>query len=222
MSKGEETRQRIVAQAAAMFNQHGFDGSSLSELMKATGLEKGGIYRHFSSKEELAAEAFDYAWKAAWDARMRDLASIANSVDKLKQIIANFVSRRSSVPGGCPLLNTAIDADDGNPVLRASALKALGVWRAHLVSIITAGKKRKEIRPGVDPVALATLIISSLEGALMVSRLERDPRALQAAQAHLEHYIETDVGQQKLHDRPAFRVSTGKSLNSKSTLRNED
>ena len=221
MSKGEETRQRIVAQAAAMFNQHGFDGSSLSELMKATGLEKGGIYRHFSSKEELAAEAFDYAWKAAWDARMRDLASIANSVDKLKQIIANFVSRRSSVPGGCPLLNTAIDADDGNPVLRASALKALGVWRAHLVSIITAGKKRKEISL-VHPVALATLIISSLEGALMVSRLERDPRALQAAQAHLEHYIETDVGQQKLHDRPAFRVSTGKSLNSKSTLRNED
>jgi AcrR family transcriptional regulator len=132
MSKGEETRQRIVAQAAAMFNQHGFDGSSLSELMKATGLEKGGIYRHFSSKEELAAEAFDYAWKAAWDARMRDLGSIANSVDKLKQIIANCVRRRSSVPGGCPLLNTAIDADDGNPILRASALKALGVWRAHL------------------------------------------------------------------------------------------
>jgi TetR/AcrR family transcriptional regulator, transcriptional repressor for nem operon len=222
MSKGEETRQRIVAQAAAMFNQHGFDGSSLSELMKATGLEKGGIYRHFSSKEELAAEAFDYAWKAAWDARMRDLDSIANSVDKLKQLIANFVSRRTSVPGGCPLLNTAIDADDGNPVLRESAVKALGVWRALLVSIITAGKKRKEIRPGVDPAALATLIISSLEGALMVSRLERDPRALQAAQAHLEHYMETDVRQQKRHDRPAVRLPTGKSPNSKSTLRNED
>ena len=203
MSKGEETRQRIVAQAAAMFNQHGFDGSSLSELMKATGLEKGGIYRHFSSKEELAAEAFDYAWKAAWDARMRDLDSIANSVDKLKQLIANFVSRRSSVPGGCPLLNTAIDADDGNPVLRESALKALGVWRAHLVSIITAGKKSKEIKPSVDPAALATLIISSLEGALVVSRLERDPRDLQAAQAHLEHYMETDVRQQKRQDRPA-------------------
>ncbi|MFZ0292207.1 MAG: TetR family transcriptional regulator C-terminal domain-containing protein [Candidatus Sulfotelmatobacter sp.] len=91
------------------------------------------------------------------------------------------------------LLNTAIDADDGNPILRASALKALGVWRAHLVSIITAGKKNKEIKPGVDPAALATLIITSLEGALVVSRLERDPRALQAAQEHLEQYMETDV-----------------------------
>jgi hypothetical protein len=43
------------------------------------------------------------------------------------------------------------------------------VWRAHLVSIITAGKKSKEIRPGVDPAALATLIIASLEGALVIA-----------------------------------------------------
>src|ERR1700757_3782794 len=143
-TKGEQTRQRIIAAAASLFNRHGYQGGSLQDLMKATGLEKGGIYRHFSSKEELAAEAFDYAWRTAWETRMRDLDSIANSVDKLKQLIANFVSRRSSVPGGCPLLNTAVDADDGNPILRASALKALGLWRAHLVSIITAGKKTRK------------------------------------------------------------------------------
>lgn len=87
-----------------MFNKNGFEGSSLSELMKATGLEKGGIYRHFSSKEELAAEAFEYAWKAAWDARTQDLDSIPNNVDKLHHLIANFVQRRSPVLGGCPLL----------------------------------------------------------------------------------------------------------------------
>jgi len=63
MPKGEETRRRIVTEAAVLFNQRGFDGGSISELMKTTGLEKGGIYRHFSSKEEIAAEAFDYAWK---------------------------------------------------------------------------------------------------------------------------------------------------------------
>jgi AcrR family transcriptional regulator len=60
MTKGEQTRQRIVAEAAPVFNQRGYEGSSLADLMKATGLKKGGIYRHFSSKEELAAEAFDY------------------------------------------------------------------------------------------------------------------------------------------------------------------
>ena len=55
--KKEQTRQRIVAEAAPVFNQRGYAGSSLADLMKATGLEKGGIYRHFSSKEELAGEA---------------------------------------------------------------------------------------------------------------------------------------------------------------------
>ena len=61
-TQGEKTRQRIIKDAAALLNQYGFSGFSMSELMKATGLEKGGIYRHFDSKEQLAAEAFEYAW----------------------------------------------------------------------------------------------------------------------------------------------------------------
>src|SRR5215469_10377424 len=138
MPKGQKTRERIVAEAASLFNQRGFEGSSMSELMEATGLEKGGIYRHFSSKEELAAEAFDYAWKVTLDTRMRDLDRIPNSIDKLKQFVANFVDRpRPPVPGGCPLLNTAVDADDGNPVLRDRALKGLRDWRDRLRSIIS-------------------------------------------------------------------------------------
>ena len=56
MRKGELTRQRIIAQAAPIFNQRGFAGCSMQDLMEATGLEKGGLYRHFSGKEELAAE----------------------------------------------------------------------------------------------------------------------------------------------------------------------
>jgi TetR/AcrR family transcriptional regulator, transcriptional repressor for nem operon len=193
MSKGQRTRERIVAEAASLFNQRGFDGSSMSELMEATGLEKGGIYRHFSSKEELAAEAFDYAWKAALDIRMQDLDRVPNSVDKLRQFIANFVDRRPAIPGGCPLMNTALDADDGNPVLRDRARKGLHDWRDRLHSIINAGISRREIRQGVDAKKLAILIISSLEGALVIGRLERDREALMAARSHLERYLETEV-----------------------------
>ena len=100
MSKGGQTRQRIVAKAATLFNQRGFDGSSMADLMEATGLEKGGIYRHFSTKEELAEEAFDYAWQAATEVGMRDLDSVPNSVNKLKRFISNFIDQRPSVPGG--------------------------------------------------------------------------------------------------------------------------
>jgi TetR/AcrR family transcriptional repressor of nem operon len=193
MSKGGETRNRIVTEAATLFNQHGFEGGSMSDLMKATGLEKGGIYRHFSSKEQLAEEAFDYAWRAAFHERMHDLDAIPNSVDRLKQFVSNFIERRSSVRGGCPLLNTAIDSDDGNPALRERARKALREWRDLLSLIVRAGIERKEISRGVDANKLATLIISSLEGALMVSRLERDREALLAVQSHLEHYLESEV-----------------------------
>src|SRR6202035_2621947 len=118
MTKGEQTRRKIVEAAAPIFNKKGYEGSSLSELMEATGLKKGGIYRHFSSKEELAAEAFDYTWEAAQKARLRDLDEQATGPQKLKQMIANFIDHRPGVAGGCPVLNTAVDADNGNPVLR--------------------------------------------------------------------------------------------------------
>ena len=193
MRKGEHTRQEIIRKAAPIFNQKGYDGAALSDLMRATGLEKGGIYRHFSSKEELAAEAFDYAWKETLDARIHDLDAVANSVDRLKQLLANFVERRGIIPGGCPLLNTAIDTDDGNSLLRERARAALRGWRDYLVSIIRSGIKAREIRPRMDAKKVATLIISSLEGATMVYRLERDEQALRAVQAHLDNYLETEV-----------------------------
>src|SRR6202049_4378150 len=125
MTKGEQTRRKIVEAAARILNKHGYEGSSLSSLMEATGLKKGGIYRHFASKEELAAEAFDYTWEAAWNARLLHVDEKANGIEKLKQLIANFVDHRSPVGGGCPILNTAVDADDGNTVLRAQIAKAL-------------------------------------------------------------------------------------------------
>jgi len=193
MTKGDETRERIIAKAAELFNQRGLEGTSMADLMEATGLEKGGIYRHFPSKEAVAAEAFDYAWEEAFQERVRDLGSISGSVDRLKHLIANFVERRSSIPGGCPLLNTAVESDDGNPVLRERARKALGNWQNLLTSVINDGIQRREIRSGVDPNRLAMLIISSLEGALMISRLERNRDALVAARSHLDSYLEKEI-----------------------------
>jgi TetR/AcrR family transcriptional regulator, transcriptional repressor for nem operon len=193
MSKGEQTRQEIIRKAAPIFNQRGYSGAALSDLMKATGLEKGGIYRHFDSKQQLAAEAFDYAWRETLDARIHDLDTISNTVDRLKQLVANFVERRGTIPGGCPLLNTAIDTDDGNSVLRARARKALRGWRNYIISVISAGITAREIRPRIDAKNLATLIISSLEGSIMLYRLERTEEALRAIQTHLDSYLEAEV-----------------------------
>jgi len=197
MSKGDQTRERILAKAAELFNQHGLEGTSMADLMQATGLEKGGIYRHFPSKEAVAAEAFDYAWEEALQERVRDLDSIPGSVDRLKHLIENFVERRSTIAGGCPLLNTAVESDDGNPVLRERARQALSRWEDLLTSVINQGIQRGEIRSGVDPKRLGMLVISTLEGALMISRLERNPDALATARSHLNCYLDKEVRARK-------------------------
>lgn len=194
MRKGEQTRREIIRKAAPIFNHKGYEGAALSDLMRATGLEKGGIYRHFESKQELAGEAFDYAWGIALDNRFEGTEQIPNTIDRLKQIIRNFRDRRAGlVPGGCPLLNTAIDSDDGNPQLRAKARRALSSWLERLRSIADEGRRRGEIRSDVDSAKLATLIASTLEGSLMVSRLQRNGDSLDIACSHLEEYLDTKV-----------------------------
>jgi TetR/AcrR family transcriptional repressor of nem operon len=193
MTKGEQTRRRIVTAAAPIFNQHGYEGTSVNDLMEAAGLKKGGIYRHFSSKEELAVEAFDYAWEAAWNARMLHVDENMNGIEKLKRLIANFVDSRPPVGGGCPILNTAIDTDDGNPVLRARAAKALRFWVNRLQTIVKQAKERGETQTAIDPKTVATLIVASLEGALMMSRLTRNDDPLRRIQQHLNEYLETEV-----------------------------
>jgi len=191
MTKGERTRRKILEAAAPIFNKCGYEGSSLSDLMEATGLKKGGIYRHFSSKEELAAEVFDYTWEAAWSARLVHVDDKANGIEKLKQLIANFIDHRSPVAGGCPILNTAVDADDGNAVLQARVAKALRSWLSRLQAILREARERGETRPEVDAKAMATLIVASLEGALMMSRLQRNEGALRHIQVHLNRFLET-------------------------------
>jgi TetR/AcrR family transcriptional regulator, transcriptional repressor for nem operon len=194
MTKGEQTRRDIVAKAAPLFNQKGFEGTSLADLMQATGLQKGGIYRHFSGKKELAAEAFDYAWEKAVRGRLDGIADVPDCVDRLKKTIDNFVERRTGlVPGGCPLMNTAVEADDGNPLLRARARRALQGWTERLSRITAEGIEKQEIDRRVTPRQLSELIISSLEGALLISRLQNDEGPLRAMRQHLDEYLEQSI-----------------------------
>src|SRR5580704_1571298 len=194
MSKGDETRARIIEQSAPLFNKQGFAGTALSDLMEATGLQKGGIYRHFASKEELAAEAFDYAWRKAVEVRAHGVDSTPNAVDRLKRMVENFVELRTGlVPGGCPLMNAAIDSDDGNTVMRERARGALRNWQTRRAAIVKRGLKDRQIRVGIEPDQLAALVISQLEGALMMSRINQSRQPLEWAKVHLTDYLETRV-----------------------------
>jgi TetR/AcrR family transcriptional regulator, transcriptional repressor for nem operon len=192
MNKGEATRQRIIEIAAPLFNQRGYKGCSLNAIMEATGLEKGGIYRHFESKEELAAEAFDFAWNATISLRTNGLDAIPDHVDRLKEHISRF-AYRSGIPGGCPLLNTAVDSDDGNPVLRDRVRKALRGWQARLRNILEDGIAKGTVNQEIDPAEVANHIIANLEGGIVIARLERSDAPLRDARLRLEKYLELKV-----------------------------
>ncbi len=190
-SRGEATRRRIIERSAPVFNRRGYSGTSMSELMAATGLEKGGIYRHFRNKEGLAVAAFDYAWKTVTEPRRRGLDECPSSVDKLLLLVKNFVEYTGILPGGCPLLNTAVDSDDGNVLLRCKAHAALNQWREGIAEIVRRGQHDEELRRGLDPYSVATVVIASLEGAVMMSRLENSRAPLLAVSKHLSEYLQS-------------------------------
>jgi TetR/AcrR family transcriptional repressor of nem operon len=204
VTKGQQTRREIVKKAAPLFNKKGFEGTSLSDLMHATGLKKGGIYRHFSSKEQLATAAFDYSWGKAVQERLGGVAEVADCVDRLKKMIDNFVELRSGVvPGGCPLMNTAVESDDGNALLRRKAVKALQSWTTRLSQITTEGIEKGHINPRIDPMKLSHQIIASLEGALLISRLRNNNETLEDMRQQLHSYLEQNVRAKSLRSRRA-------------------
>ena len=191
MRKGERTRQRILERAAPVFNQHGYAGASMSELVTATGVEKGGIYNHFGSKEALAVAAFDYAVSLIVDRFAQATAGKASAIDRLVAVVDAFADEveHPDLPGGCPVANTALESDDTHPDLCAHARRAMDSWHRLIGSIVKSGKERGELAHDVDPYELATLITATLEGALMLSRLMDNPDHMRRAAKHLRAHL---------------------------------
>ena len=191
MSKAQQTKARIVRQAAELFNQKGYASSSIADVMQATGLKKGGIYNHFKSKDELALAAFDYAVNLMSQEIWQAVKTKRNAIERLQALASAYLIYIDEPPiaGGCPILNTAIEADDLDSPLRDRALAAINSWRGLIVRIIQKGIKKQEVRSTVEPDAVATIIICTIEGAIMMSQLEKNPVHLQRAIAHLQGYI---------------------------------
>ncbi len=193
MRKGEIARRRIVERSAGVFNTKGYFGSSMNDLVRETGFEKGGIYNHFAGKEELALEAFDYAaalmrerLRLALEGREGVLERLFAIVDELGGLVED-----PPVAGGCPILNTAVESDDAHPALKARAAEAATDWLRLIGSLIKEGISSGELEPGTDPRATASVVVATLEGALMLSKLHDDPAHMQRAVDHLKRHLES-------------------------------
>lgn len=185
-SKAERTRNFIIEKTAEVFNKKGYAGTSMSDLTEATGLTKGSIYGNFENKEEVALAVFEYNHQRIFKLVGDELAKADSFHDQLmvygrvyKTLIGPVGNR-----GGCPILNTAVEADDTNLPLQLSAAKALFSWKKNLLRIIEGGIAAGEFKKDVNAEQIAVSIIALVEGGVMISKVTNDD-------ANMDHVLAT-------------------------------
>ncbi len=193
LSKAERTRKRIIEQSAPLFNSKGYAGTAMSDIMKATGLTKGGVYGNFSGKDEIALEAFEYNKDQLFNRLHEKITQKDMAIDQLHAFFKVHGLVIQEIDGGCPLLNTAIEADDTHPELNKKAKAAVFVWINYLKNIIRKGVENKEIREGINPERYARMFISMLEGAVFMGKLTGDPEAYLEVTRHIRRVIDTEL-----------------------------
>lgn len=193
MTKAEKTRNFIVEKTAPIFNMKGYAGTSLNDITAATGLTKGSIYGNFANKDEVALAAFDYNLNnvsSRIEAEMNRQDSIKDKLLVYIDIYQKFIDGSVS-EGGCPVLNTAIDADDTHPELRGRVLKAVLDWKNKIAKLVEAGIVNKEINANHHPEQIALTIIAMVEGGIMISKLTSKTEYWNLIMGSLKKYVES-------------------------------
>ncbi len=195
LTKAERTQQRILDEAAKLFNRKGYAGTHIRDIMDATGLAKGGIYGNFENKEELELAAFDHGTEIMTRALRDVFASQTTAPGKLHALL-RFYERFVNDPpvaGGCIIMNTSIEADDAHPALRQRVVTALDGWQRAVARIITDGKKRGEIRSSVSAAEYAALIFATISGGIMMAKAYGDQGKLRIALKHLHAVVDNEL-----------------------------
>jgi TetR/AcrR family transcriptional repressor of nem operon len=171
MNKAEKTRQFIVEKTAPIFNKKGYAGTSLSDMTEATGLTKGSIYGNFTNKDEVALAVFDHNWRKVSSLISQEIDKKATGKEKLL-VYADY-DKLLDFPsnGGCPVLNTAVEADDTHPGLKKKALDAFVIWKNKIVTIVEEGVRKGEFSKTVNPEQIALTMIAMIEGSIMIAKL---------------------------------------------------
>jgi TetR/AcrR family transcriptional regulator, transcriptional repressor for nem operon len=192
MRDPEATKETILRKSGVLFNTNGYKATSISHITDATGFTKGAIYRHFESKEELERQTLAHLSGLLLE-KVRERSKVETTAGgKLRAIFKFFENYITNPPlkGGCPLMNAAIEADDAHPILRKEALKILHLLRESLIIILQNGIENKQLKPGIDKNFYATLVIATLEGGIMMSKLQGNNDDIKKMIKHLTKQVE--------------------------------
>jgi TetR/AcrR family transcriptional regulator, transcriptional repressor for nem operon len=190
-SKAERTKQFIIEKTASIFNEKGYAGTSINDLTSATGLTKGSIYGNFENKDEVALAAFEYNFNKVTAYIKEKILATENAVERLLVYpqVYRYYFKIPFLQAGCPILNTATEADDTHPLLKEKAAAALSLWKQSLENQVKRGIARGEIKADTNPTQLAVVLMSMIEGALMQAKLTGKTTELKIAMDYLEKLI---------------------------------
>jgi TetR/AcrR family transcriptional regulator, lmrAB and yxaGH operons repressor len=183
-----DSRQNMIQSAALLMRERGVDGTSFSEVLARSGAPRGSIYHHFpGGKTQLIEEATRFAGEftaAGLAAAMRDsepVAAVRGFVSLWRKILA-----RSDFGAGCPVVAAALEGDRA-PAVRAAAATAFSQWEELLADAI------EPHAPGRGH-SIATLIIASIEGGVVLARAQRSVAPLEQVADELERVITAALG----------------------------
>lgn len=195
MRKGQVTKEHIIRQSAGLFNTKGYAGTSLSEIIERANIRKGGIYNHFASKDEIALSAFDYMFAQLKGVLAEAMAERSEPADKILALCDVYIKLvdGDAWEGGCPIMNTAVENDDGHPLLKQRAQHAMNELMAGLGVIIKDGIRRKQFRREIEAEAASSVIIALIEGGVMLSKLYNDTKYIQYCTNQVKTYIHGEM-----------------------------
>ncbi|MBC3541438.1 TetR/AcrR family transcriptional regulator [Rufibacter sediminis] len=196
ITKAERTRQLIIEKSAVLFNVKGFAGTSYQDLIEATGVTKGCLYGHFASKEELAVAAFEFAAQTLIERVGNAMAPYEKAGDRLRALLDFYRAYLSNpiIAGGCPLMNTAVEADDNQPALQERVIRVLNRLHKGVRNLVELGKEQGQFRASADTAAVATFFISTVEGGILLAKAYGDEKPLHTVLNQLERWLHLELG----------------------------
>ena len=194
LTKAERTKQFILETAAPLYNEKGISGVSIDDVLAATKLTKGCLYGHFENKDDLSAQVVDLMLKKITDKmylavadKKTAKAKVFAFLDFYKDPIHTYIS------GGCPIFNTAVDADDNYPVIKQKVAAIFRAGQESLVNVLKEGIQGGEFSPNLDPVILAFKLVASIEGGIVMCRTMDTAKPMhsliKSLKAELDQYV---------------------------------
>lgn len=191
-SKGSQTRQHIIDQCLQLFSVKGYHNTSVSDILEATGLTRGGLYAHFKSKEDIWWSVYEEAIKIWRSVVFKDIRKIDDPIDRLEAVIENDMRNylgANIFEGGCFLLNTLVELSGQSPEMGEEVLRGFVGLTGLMKSWIEEADERGLLRPGIDPEEVATAILVALNGVAALYAATRNPLYWELTLKQLRTYL---------------------------------